>query len=301
MNRLFKERASVGAGRWSGRLFWEVLWPWLYYEMLLSLVYLLYGWILDDMVVMLVAMTAAIVLLLPVYLYRESCRDQGSCGNQGNRGNRTSCGNQGSRGNQAGCGSQKSCESRELRTEFRNWLSLTLTAVSASLFLNLFLIFSGAMGSSGGHEAVNEVLYSVPLWLQLLVVGLAAPLTEELIYRGFAYRRLRTVMGIVPAAAVTALFFALFHGNLLQGIYAGILGLFLALACEWGGLKAAVWFHVWANLTSIGMTFLTAACPELMSSQWLGMGLFFAGGAGTFYGGFCLVQVIRRSEEYNRK
>ena len=289
MNRLFKERVSVGAGGWSGRLFWEVLWPWLYYEMLLSLVYLLYGWIFDGMVVMLVAMTAAIVLLLPVYLYRESCRDQGRRGNQGSPGNPT------------GCGSQRSCESRELRTEFRNWLSLTLTAVSTSLFLNLFLIFSGAMGSSGGHEAVNEVLYSVPLWLQLLVLGLVAPLTEELIYRGFAYRRLRTVMGIVPAAAVTALFFALFHGNLLQGIYAGILGLFLALACEWGGLKAAVWFHVWANLASVRMTFLTAACPELMSSQWLGMGLFFAGGAGTFYGGFCLVQVIRRSEEYNRK
>lgn len=66
--------------------------------------------------------------------------------------------------------------------------------------------------------------------LGYLVVGILAPITEELIFRGAILRVLLNTFehkGRWIAIALTALIFAFIHGNIAQGVHAFIIGLAL--------------------------------------------------------------------------
>lgn len=104
-------------------------------------------------------------------------------------------------------------------------------------------------------QEVSRLIYRPSLTVQLLCTGLVIPLAEELLFRAVGYRNLRRELSVSGAAAVSALWFALFHGNLVQGIYAFLTGLCLALLFEWTDSLIAVWsFHAAANLVSLAAT-----------------------------------------------
>ena len=78
------------------------------------------------------------------------------------------------------------------------------------------------------------------------------PLAEELLYRGVVYRRMRAVFGVRAAIVLSAVLFGLMHANLVQFLYAGLLGLLLAYLTErTGSLWAAVAAHIGANLLAV--------------------------------------------------
>jgi uncharacterized protein len=94
----------------------------------------------------------------------------------------------------------------------------------------------------------------LPEWvLFALIVGIGAPVVEELFYRGLFLRALRKrSMGAAVAVVVTSLVFALVHFQLLQfpglaafGLVAG------ALTVRTGRLGPAIWAHVGFNLTTV--------------------------------------------------
>lgn len=63
-------------------------------------------------------------------------------------------------------------------------------------------------------------------------MGIAAPLSEELLFRGILFERLRMALPFFWAALGSAAFFGLVHGNWAQGIYATLMGLILAWLYE---------------------------------------------------------------------
>lgn len=239
-------RAAAGAlcsSLWNGRFLWKVIWPWLFYELILAFVYVLYGWFLGEMGSLLIAMLGASLILMPVYrLENKLSQRQNVNGLSSGYGSLVLS-------DKAGNPQRK----RQASAVFFFHVKLALTAACACLFLNLLLYMLVMFQLPHADERVNELLFSVPLWFQLLLTGLAAPFTEELIYRGLVYERLRSAFSVFPAAVCSALFFGVTHGNLIQGLYAAALGMLLALVYETGGLSSAVWFHAWANLTSIAM------------------------------------------------
>lgn len=106
-----------------------------------------------------------------------------------------------------------------------------------------------------GVLEVKETLYAPSLPMQLLSVGVVIPVAEELVFRGMGYRRLRESCGIWESMVISALLFAVFHGNVVQGIYAGLLGLMMAWAYErCGTLWASILFHMAANIGSVLLT-----------------------------------------------
>lgn len=109
----------------------------------------------------------------------------------------------------------------------------------------------------GSYEQVNDTFMSNPLIFQILSLCIAAPLVEELIYRGLVYLRLKEYMDTTVAVIVSALIFGCIHGNLVQGLYAGILGIFLCYVYEkYDTFLAPVMLHMGANITALVMSYL---------------------------------------------
>lgn len=116
-------------------------------------------------------------------------------------------------------------------------------------------MLAAALGS--GVSKGTATLFSGTLWQQFLLMGVAAPLSEELLFRGILFERLRVALPFFWAALGSAAFFGLVHGNWAQGIYAALMGLVLAWLYEKKGrLREPVLFHSMANLTSLLMQVL---------------------------------------------
>ena len=77
---------------------------------------------------------------------------------------------------------------------------------------------------------------------------MVTPLLEELLHRGVVYGRLRRRMGMWSSVILSALIFAILHFNIVQFIYAFLLGIVFALFVEkTGKLYPAVLAHILAN------------------------------------------------------
>jgi len=106
-----------------------------------------------------------------------------------------------------------------------------------------------------GFSLTAQKLYTAPLLLQAGAVGVVIPLAEELVFRGLVFGRLRRGYPFAVAACLSAAMFGIYHGNVLQGIYGGVMGGVLAWGMEdKGTIKAPVLMHMAANLTSVTLT-----------------------------------------------
>ena len=86
----------------------------------------------------------------------------------------------------------------------------------------------------------------------ILWMGIISPLAEEVIFRWCIYLRLRDSMQMKAAMIISGVLFGIYHGNLLQGIYAAILGSFFAWFLEMSGnLWSCVLLHIGANVMSL--------------------------------------------------
>lgn len=106
----------------------------------------------------------------------------------------------------------------------------------------------------------SEVIYSGGIVLQLLVTCVCAPLVEETLFRGIVHKRLRGIMGATPAMIISSVLFGIIHGNIVQFIYATLIGLICAYVYEkFKTICAPILVHFSANIFSVFITFLTQA------------------------------------------
>lgn len=105
---------------------------------------------------------------------------------------------------------------------------------------------------SSGYWQVVTVFYNNDLWIEILALCIIGPLVEELVYRGFVYQRLQKSSSETTAAVLSALLFGVLHLNLVQGVYAFVLGILLAhIVYKTGSLLTAAAAHMAANLVSV--------------------------------------------------
>ena len=94
----------------------------------------------------------------------------------------------------------------------------------------------------------SEGQFEIPAALALFGYGFLAPFAEEVCFRGALFGSLRKWMKKTPAILISALLFALYHGNVIQGIYAFFMGAVMAfLVDKTGALWASILFHITAN------------------------------------------------------
>ena len=122
-----------------------------------------------------------------------------------------------------------------------------------AMFLNGLLILTGlyALLQSTFSETANVIYNSEP-WLMYLCTVIMAPIMEELMFRGIIYRRFRTYCIFSLAMLLSAVYFGIYHMNLLQFIYATLIGLLFAYGYEkFRALLAPMIMHAGANLLSV--------------------------------------------------
>jgi membrane protease YdiL (CAAX protease family) len=105
----------------------------------------------------------------------------------------------------------------------------------------------------------------------LLLMIVIAPVTEELIFRGVTLRRASRFTPFFVANTLQAVLFGIYHGNIIQGIYAALLGFLLgAVYYKYKTIFAPILLHMIINSSSL----LTVFIPN----QLLSFVLLAAGG-----------------------
>jgi len=103
------------------------------------------------------------------------------------------------------------------------------------------------------QQALNWQQLMVPLFL----AGLAAPVTEELLYRMFTFLPLKDRFGLWGGAVFSAAIFALLHFNAYWLVEIIVVGVGLALLYFWtGSLLSSIIAHSFINSTKVILLFL---------------------------------------------
>lgn len=86
--------------------------------------------------------------------------------------------------------------------------------------------------------------------VMLLAVMLLAPIGEELLFRGLILRYSDKYLPSWTAIIFQALIFGVYHGNIIQGVYAFLLGIVLGLlACKFKSVVPGIILHMSINIS----------------------------------------------------
>jgi len=140
-------------------------------------------------------------------------------------------------------------------------------------------------------QRMLDAVFAANAWPMTITVVLAAPLGEELFFRGFALPALRRSWGVLTAVLVSGALFSLLHMDPVGFLGLMEIGILLAALRWWtGSLWAAVIGHAVNNGIAGGAFLIGWEDPELPPPVWvlaLGAVLLVAGV-------IALVRVVRR-------
>lgn len=149
-------------------------------------------------------------------------------------------------------------------------------------------------------EQMSRMMHDSPAWVVILSVSIFAPFFEEWLCRGLVLRGMLKRMKPWMAIALSALFFALIHGNIWQGIPAFFMGIvFGYVYYKTGSLKLTMLMHFVNNT----FAYCIAQVPALRNvdyfmdilSPWTYAGLYVAA-AMALAGGILLFRGIPLKE-----
>ncbi len=130
-------------------------------------------------------------------------------------------------------------------------LSVSIGAM-LGIAVNNLIAMTPLMEISAGFKEANDSFFAGGVVYELLGSCLVIPIAEELLYRGVVFKRLRVFLGVWPAILLSAIIFGAVHANLVQFLYAGILGVLLAFLLQsTGKLYAPILGHIAANVAAV--------------------------------------------------
>ncbi len=146
----------------------------------------------------------------------------------------------------------------------REALALAGPPVATSVYVKAFLGMAAlllamdvAAALAGPKDMIKDLkpfaqlIGSDSWWLTLLAVGIGAPLSEELLFRGFLFSALaKSRIGIVGAALLTTAGWTALHGNysVIGLLEVGAIGLYLSwVLWRTGSLRVTIFCHALYN------------------------------------------------------
>lgn len=102
--------------------------------------------------------------------------------------------------------------------------------------------------------------------ISFVYIGIIAPFSEEYIFRGVIFNKAKKVIPYMYANILQAILFGVMHGNVVQGTYAFVLGLFLGMLYEKRqSIFVPIALHMVVNLSGILLSFIPESFFETYS------------------------------------
>lgn len=160
----------------------------------------------------------------------------------------------------------------EVFTLKQSLLPIALLALGLSQAISLVMLAEGALlpQHMAAYEQLMEAIgigkSGIPVFVCSVIL---APLMEEMLFRGLTIQILkRTGWRFWAVNLIQAALFGVFHLNLIQGIYAFVLGFFLGFIYEtYGSLKAPMLLHALFNICGSYLTELLDKALSQTPSQ----------------------------------
>lgn len=134
------------------------------------------------------------------------------------------------------------------------------------------------------YYQVMEAISGGGMLLNIIYVVAIGPVSEELIFRGALFDRFYLAFPFWTANVLQALLFGIYHMNVIQGIYAFLLGMLLGMVRQMtGSIFASIFSHMIFNATSYGLTWLLGAAGKYAGVGLCVLLLFSA--VAVFFGG----------------
>jgi len=160
-------------------------------------------------------------------------------------------------------------------------LLTVILAVALAMFLNMLFYKTGFSTSSETFEETAARQLSLPVGLGIFVYGIITPITEEIVYRGVVYNRVRRYFNLPMALIFSSLLFGIAHGNRVQLVYGFLMGVMIGYIYErFGAFIYPVIFHCAAN-TAVYIVMADERLREII-----------AGNAGFVMSGICAAAVL---------
>lgn len=131
--------------------------------------------------------------------------------------------------------------------------ALTCMAVGAfGIAVNNFIAMTPLVHVSAGFQTANENFFGGDVLMQILASCVVVPVAEELLFRGIVLKRGAMLASEGMGIFCSAVLFGIIHMNLVQFIYAALLGALLAvIVTKTRRVSLAVLGHATANLIAI--------------------------------------------------
>ena len=126
-----------------------------------------------------------------------------------------------------------------------------LNVINEYLLLQLmkFDIFSEAFMR---YLAMTKFLVNTNVILAILGVGIIGPIIEEMIFRGLIFNELKNVMPVPVVIIVQGVLFGIYHFNLIQFIYATLIGIMLgAIYALTKNIWIPIFIHMVNNISAL--------------------------------------------------
>ena len=138
---------------------------------------------------------------------------------------------------------------------------------------------------------------SIMLLAYIVVLG---PVAEEIIFRGLVFRLTNRTMGFWFANIWQAALFGVYHLNVIQGIYAFVMGLFLGYIAYHGrSIRFSIYVHIAFNVLGIALESFFTGVSTMFPQAAFGIGCVLAAFAiFVFADEFHVLQKFR---EYRRE
>ena len=126
-----------------------------------------------------------------------------------------------------------------------NYFYLIILGVILSLMYNVFAYYLNFVLKTSLFDNSNNIA------ITLLSTGILGPIIEELMFRGIIYNELKSKYSNMKSILITTIFFAIIHINIIQILYALIIGFILIFVYEkYNNIKAPIILHMASNITT---------------------------------------------------
>lgn len=99
-----------------------------------------------------------------------------------------------------------------------------------SIALNIVIALTNMAGKDTAFVEVSDMITSNPLFVTIICAGILIPIAEEILFRGLIFNRIKCQYNFAAGLLISSVLFGIYHGNIVQGIYATLLGIFLGFA-----------------------------------------------------------------------